>query len=104
MFQHLNNIKACPDCGNKTIQDQSISNQHCNGHWNEKIHFTCGYEIKFSPNFMNTQVTGECVYSKNYKEKTDKRNKLLSNVRAAITLSDVDDDYKKKLMNALQYV
>ena len=50
------NITACPVCGETRIESVYRCNQHSNGHWNERVTFVCGFEAKFSPNFMKIEM------------------------------------------------
>lgn len=51
--------ETCPLCNGLAIVDKK-ENQHTNGLWNETRIFSCGYHLKFSPNYMTVSVVSSC--------------------------------------------
>ena len=103
-MEKLAHIHKCPDCGNSTIQEQSMRNKHCNGYWNEKLHFTCGYIVTFSPNFMSEVVENKCVYSKEAVEIANKQKAFKQKLAEFIKKADIDDAFRKRVTQNVQYL
>ena len=101
-LQHLN-YEKCPYCGARVITMKQRS-QHCNGSWNEWIEFECTCEIYFSPNFMEEEILVDCPNTKENKLKEEKREIAVVKLFKYISRLDVDDDYKERIKNNLQYI
>ncbi len=94
----LNELKyeSCPVCGSIVTMEQR-SNKHSNGHWNEEIEFKCGHKIRFSPNFMQEQISHSCPKHPNEILKQEKRNNATQKLENYITRLDVDNEFKNNI-------
>jgi len=92
--------KECPVCGSRTVAETK-NRKHTNGYWNESRSFQCGAVMKFSPNFMRTEMCKyyQCPYKPEELEKKDKRKKATEKLINYIhkTLK-VDEKFKDALM------
>jgi len=92
--------KNCPICGSRTVAETK-DRKHTNGYWNESRSFGCGAVIKFSPNFMRTEMCEyhQCPYKPEVLEKTEKRKKATEKLINYIykTLK-VDENFKDALV------
>lgn len=91
-LQHIK-YTSCPDCSAR-LSEQTKRNQHCNGHWNEYVHFDCGNSYRFTPNFMKVEQVTKCTISKEYKELAIKRRSALNALLEHINNIDIDDEFK----------
>jgi len=89
----------CPTCGARvtTITQKS---KHCNGHWNESIGFECGCKIDFFPNFMREEVMRVCPRDPNEINKKQKRVIAQKKLEKYVNKLDVDDEFKKNIINS----
>lgn len=89
--------KVCPICGAEIVSETKCR-QHTNGYYNEYRVFGCGYQLHFSPNFMNTSKVGMCLNSSEYKLREKKREKVKQELKSYINSLDVDDSYKSQCL------
>ena len=90
-------VSACPHCGADIVCERRYS-KHTNGHYNEERRFSCGYTLTFSPNFMKTNITGECEQTIEYEEKMKKRRAFDERLKKYINKADIDQEYKNRIL------
>lgn len=69
---NLKHIKQelCPHCGSQVVSEYKSERLHCNGTSEELRTFSCGFKLRYYPNFPNNiEVSDLCTKSKEYKEK-----------------------------------
>ncbi len=92
------NHGCCPTCSSRLIAETRWG-KHCNGHWNERQEFSCGFTHDFSPNFMRVEVSRECPKNPAEAQKRLKRTKVRDALEQMLSEADVDDDFKKRTRN-----
>lgn len=103
--------KVCPHCGCNVVISESVEADafgkniltHCNGGRWETRTFLCGYSVRYIPNFLEEEESGECRFSREYIERRKKRNKAEEALRMFINTLDCDDDYKRDLRSHLPW-
>lgn len=94
-LEHLNQL-SCPTCGSHLIREER-DQQHCNGHWNERQDFACGFSHTYSPNFLQVFVFKECPKNTVAAEKARKRSLTKEALNQVLATADVDDEFKSAL-------
>ena len=109
----LNYIETdrCPVCGCSIVVGESVETE-CNstkirehssgGRW-EYRRFACGCEIHYSPNFRREEIKKECSLDPKKIKREQKRKEAKDMLYITIKNLDVDDEYKNRLRNAIQY-
>ncbi len=97
---------ACPECGCRHIIEESVSAQHCNGHYNEYRKFDCGMKLHFSPNFMRTDPSPHerCTQSGAFVEQRKIRVKAVDDLKAYICNMKTDEKFIEMLMDKFGYI
>jgi len=90
-------VEVCPWCNNCTIVAESCRNVHCNGQGFERREFACGCAVEWSPNFERLQVANECPKHPDRIARTAKRTKFVDEFWKLVNISDLDEEFKKKL-------
>ena len=104
MLEKLDHIKECPHCTCKKVKERSQSHKHTNGHWNEYLTFDCGYQVHFSPNFMQIVEKGECERSQEFKEMISGRKLFIDKLRKYISKADVDEEFKRRITSNIAHL
>lgn len=110
----INFIKttSCPVCGCRTVVSESVEidrDTHkirCHAHggnW-EYREFACGYEVHYCPNFHKEEVLKKCVFDQEEAAKKQKREQMKQFVVQQIRSGECDEDYKNRLMQAIEYI
>ena len=87
-----------PDRGGMSIR------RHANGGaWEERV-FACGCRVSYCPNFRAEEIKGRCRNDPKYIEMMKKREAAKQELYSVIKSLDTDDEYKKRLDNAITYV
>ncbi len=98
--------KECPICGSRAVYERK-DQKHTNGYWNESRSFECGAMLKFSPNFMRTEMCKyhQCPYKPEELKKKDKREKATEKLINYIhkTLK-VDEKFKDALLEEIKRI
>ena len=94
---------VCPTCGSMPIAETK-DRQHCNGHWNESRRFACGFKVEYSPNFKKESITTNCPQSNEMITFKQKREVAKQKLEKYILRLDVDDSFKLKVMDVIQYL
>lgn len=100
--------KVCPVCGAIAIHegftnyynDFPAGRVHCNGEQFEFRAFDCGLKIEWIPNFSDQFVKAPCSKSPEEVEKKAKRLIAKSKITAYIQKLDVDEGFKKSLLDS----
>lgn len=102
----------CPICGCQTVVSESVEvdnerrkiREHCNGgHWEHRT-FACGYHVYYCPNYGYEEVIGKCKFDPDEMARAEKRKAFKQYLIQKIDDGDCQDDYKKRLKEAIQYV
>lgn len=104
---------SCPICGCQTVVSESVETdrtrrreirRHCNGgKWEHRI-FACGYHVHYCPNFCCEEVLEKCAFDQDEAARAEKRKKLKQALVKQIDEGDCQEDYKERLMRAIEYV
>lgn len=104
---------SCPICGCKTIVSESVETdcirkgevrRHCNGgKWEHRI-FACGYHVYFCPNYGREEILGKCAFDPEEAARAEKRKALKMSLLEHIEHGDCQDDYKERLLRAIEYI
>lgn len=102
-IKRITEITACAKCGKQEVKETRRWAQHCNGHWNESIEFSCGAKYEFSPNFMCVGLASICKHNPEFTA----RKELTANVKKEIfELAEkrgIHPDEMTKLKSNLEY-
>lgn len=110
----INFIKttSCPVCGCRTVVSESVEIDrdthkircHANGgNWEDR-EFACGYKVHYCPNFYKEEVLKKCAFDQEEAAKMQKRGQAKKLVAQQIKSSECDEDYKNKLMQAIEWL
>lgn len=92
----------CPHCQCTDVKSRTQSNKHVNGHWNETLKFECGHELSFSPNFMKTHVSSNCMRTGAHHAQRDAINQLRHEVKNYASKRAVQLDVSANAATKLQ--
>lgn len=101
---------VCPICGCSTVVSESVEvfqgrvREHCSGGRWEHRKFACGYHVQYCPNFFKELVLGKCSADPEEAVREEKRKALKNLIISQINSGDCQEDYKERLLNAIQYV
>ena len=96
---------SCPECGCKSVEQYTVKSLHTNGHWNESIKFTCGYNETFSPNFMKVIVdAGSCLWSEKSKQLKLSKDKELQKLLKYASKLKLDEKILAKIKREIEYL
>ena len=100
----LNDIlfETCPEC-NAIMTSREQKNKHSNGHWNEKVEFSCGSVYRFSPNFMAIENIKSCPDTEEAKQLEKKRDHFALHLVEFIKNFDVDETFKNEVASRLPH-
>lgn len=88
--------KACPDCHCDKIQEMKAHSQHSCGEFNERLEFTCGYMLEYSPNFSKVTNVRNCKSGERYKQIKLKKAEIEAKVADALK------DYPEEIRNQFE--
>ena len=102
----------CPVCGCSIVVRESVETElysakireHTSGGRWEYRQFACGCEIHYCPNFRKEEIKKDCSFNPKKVERAKKRSKAKDTLYCAIVNLDVDDEYKNRLKNAIQFI
>lgn len=103
---------SCPVCGCDIVAEETVEldrdrkgiRRHANGGaWEERV-FACGCRVSYCPNFRAEEIKGRCVNDPKYIEMMKKREAAKQKLYSTIKTLDTDDEYKKRLDNAIAFV
>lgn len=92
--------KTCIHCGARTVKE-SCTGYHCNGQPNETREYKCGHRVQWAPNFNRLVIEEPCPNSAEIKAQKAKRSNAQLKTMALVNSLDVDDKWKKRILDAL---
>lgn len=104
---------SCPICGCKTVVSESVEvdcvsgrevRRHCNGGKWEHRKFACGYHVHYVPNYGREEILGKCAFDPDEAARAEKRKALKQALVQQIDAGDCQEDYKERLMQAIEYI
>jgi hypothetical protein len=87
-------LSNCDCCGAK-LRSFNVSEQHTNGHWNERYTFECGMSVNWSPNFMDFERHGHRSFDRCPRHPEVQYNKMYATIDKVIAqLNQAQDNMR----------